>query len=279
MRLATLITSHNRRDKTLGCLHALFGCKLPAGLQLSVILVDDCSDDGTEDAVRHQFPSVEIVRGTGQLYWNRGMHRAFARAMAASGFEAFLWLNDDTVLFPDALSRLLQTLDLSVTGERCERIVVGTTKDPETGQPTYGGLKRASRWRPLHFSLVQPRADAVLCDTMNGNCVLISAAAARLLGNLDPIFAHAMGDIDYGLRAKKRGVRLLVAPGFIGHCSRNPTSGSFRDLSVPIHARLRLMRRPKGLPPKSWLTLTARHAGALWPVYFVWPYLRVLIGR
>lgn len=41
---------------------------------------------------------------------------------------------------------------------------------------------------------------------MNGNCVFIPSEIVNAIGNLDPIFSHAMGDIDYGLRAQKKGL-------------------------------------------------------------------------
>ena len=46
MRLAALLTCHNRREQTLVCLRALRACTLPAGCDLAVYLVDDGSRDG-----------------------------------------------------------------------------------------------------------------------------------------------------------------------------------------------------------------------------------------
>jgi hypothetical protein len=34
----------------------------------------------------------------------------------------------------------------------------------------------------------------------------------------------------------------------------------------------------KGLPWRSWWVLTRRHAGPFWPVFFLWPYVRVVVG-
>ena len=44
--IATLITCHNRKDKTLACLDALFSNHLPDRVLLDVFLVDDGSTDG-----------------------------------------------------------------------------------------------------------------------------------------------------------------------------------------------------------------------------------------
>jgi GT2 family glycosyltransferase len=83
MRIAVLMTCHNRREKTLGCLRALFVNDLPHDTSLHVILVDGGSTDNTAEFVRTEFPQVDILLGDGNLFWNRGMQRAFARAMVA----------------------------------------------------------------------------------------------------------------------------------------------------------------------------------------------------
>jgi hypothetical protein len=33
----------------------------------------------------------------------------------------------------------------------------------------------------------------------------------------------------------------------------------------------------KGLPVRSWLRFTRKHGGVLWPMYFVWPYAKLLL--
>lgn len=51
-----------------------------------------------------------------------------------------------------------------------------------------------------------------------GNCALMPKAVYDLVGNLEPVFHHAVGDFYYILRAKKLGITLYVALLFIGSC-------------------------------------------------------------
>lgn len=274
--IAVLMTCHNRKQSTLASLAAL-AANAPPGVKLRVVLVDDGSTDGTREAVRERHPDVLVLEGDGSLFWNGGMRRAWKEAFTHAA-DFYLWLNDDTLLFPDAIERLLATYrQLRATLGKAV-IVVGSTRDRATGAHSYGGTRIRSRLRPMKHDPVSPSQVPVPCDTFNGNVVLVPAAVADIVGNLEPGFVHAMGDTDYGLRAVKAGFTNWVMPGYAGTCSNNATRGTFSDRALPLRQRLRKMTQPKGLPVRPWLLITRRHAGPLWLAYWLWPYLRVIAG-
>lgn len=273
MKLSVLITCHNRKASTLACLAALFQNALPPGMLLEVFLVDDGSTDGTAEAVRAAFPAVHVLCGDSNLFWCRGMHKAFEMALQTHS-DFYLWLNDDTLLRPDALKRLLAC----EAAQQQPAIVVGSTTDPETGTLTYGGVVRPSLFKPVSFRRVLPADQPQRCDSMTGNIVLIPAEVARAVGNLDPVFEHAMGDTDYALRARQKGFEVWLGPGIFGSCCANPDSGTYFDASQPLAQRWRQMMSRKGLPWRSWMVLTRRHAGPLWLLYFAWPYFCLMLG-
>ena len=127
-RLCALLTCFNRRDTTLACLEALFRCDLPADTSLAVVLVDDGSQDGTGDAVLERFPAVRVIRGNGSLYWNGGMRLAYLATIELP-FDDYLWLNDDTMLDPQALSTLWACREQCSTRSHhaCDGAKVGTS--------------------------------------------------------------------------------------------------------------------------------------------------------
>jgi GT2 family glycosyltransferase len=276
--IGVLITCHNRLEATRGCLDALARQELPHHIVVHVYVVDAGSTDGTSEMIGSLFPSVRVIRGHNGLYWNGGMRLAFSEAQTA-GHDYYLWLNDDTHLYSSAISHLLHT-HASVMESGCSAsIVVGSAQDPKSGAPTYGGVVKSSRWRPLKFSPVQPGNSPKECDTMNGNCVLVSRAAADLVGNLDGSFTHAIGDFDYGLRASRLGCKIWVAPGYVATCARNSALGTWHDPSLPIRRRLNLVRHPKGLPPGEWMVFARRNGGLIWPIYWLSPYIKILAWR
>lgn len=266
--IAVLITCFNRRDKTLACLRRLNSQQLPPGHQLRVYLVDDGCSDGTGDAVRDEFPDVNVIPGNGSLYWAGGMRFAWNEA-AKDNPDYFLLLNDDTEIVPDAISTLLQ-----VAGSpQATVIAVGAIADPHSHRLTYGAYLTGT------LGIMPCTETFENCSTFNGNCVLIPCAAASKVGTLDEKFPHSMADSDYGLRASKRGINIIQAKGILGYCSNNPVSKTWRDPEVPRWKRLQLSQRPTALPWRPWLHYCLRHHPGSWPLRFTCPYLRILAGR
>jgi GT2 family glycosyltransferase len=267
MKIAVLLTCFNRRELTLACLRRLDGQVLGAGVESRVFLVDDGSTDGTAEAVRTAFEGVRLIRGTGHLYWGGGTRLAWQTAAAEDDYDGYLWLNDDSMIEPDAVARLLTTLQ-QVGGDPPRCIVVGRFVDPETRQVQYGGWVRGA--------LCDVANEPTPCEQMNGNLVLVPRSVYAELGELSKEFVHNGGDIDYSLRARKRGIGLWVAPGVAGTCRSNPKNAWY-DPSVPLVQRWRAMQSPKGQPLKSTYVMYRRHYGWMWPLRLVRVLLIVLL--
>lgn len=273
-RVVAILTAHDRRPLTLACLRSYFAQDAP-DLQLSAVLVDDGSHDGTGQAVTAAFPAVEVIQGTGDLFWARGMALAEAHAVK-SGPDYLLWLNDDVRLNPDALRRLLAAATAAGGGSRW--LVAGAVQDPGTGLTSYGGLRRRD-WHPLRYALVPPLDVPTTVDTVHGNVLLVPRETYRLLGGIDGGFAHSYADNDYGLRLRGLGGENLLAAGHVGSCAPNDIIGASLDPSLPLRDRWRFLHSHKGRPLGSQVRYLRRHGGLCWPVFAAVPYLRVLAGR
>lgn len=274
-RVAVLMTSFNRRELTLASLASLFQQRGAEDIQLSVFLVDDGCTDGTADAVRSSFPQVHVLHGDGTLFWNGGMRVAFDAAMKTA-FDAYIWFNDDTILYDDAVERVVACArGWLATGKPA--IVVGSTRSQVTGEHSYGGFAKRTSGLTIRLEKALPDpSQSISCDTMNGNFALIPAEVVTVVGNIEERFRHQFGDVDYGLRAKRAGFEVVVAPGYIGECSQNASAGTWRDLNAPFASRWRSLMSPKGVPVKEWLLFTRRHYGWRWPYYAVSPYVKTI---
>ncbi|SEB39318.1 glycosyltransferase family 2 protein [Terriglobus roseus] len=276
-RIAVLVTCHNRCELTLMALRSLHQQQGIDDVEMKVFLVDDGSTDGTADAVRKLFPEVCILQGCGNLFWNGGMRTAFAEALKGD-FDAYLWFNDDTILYRDAMSRVVACArEASAHGKPA--IVAGSTVSPATGEHSYGGFQLHAHGLVLEFEKIKPHTYEVMrCDTVNGNFTLIPREVAKSVGNIEPGFRHQFGDVDYGLRAKRMGFDLMVAPGYVGQCTVGNPEGTWKDASAPMRKRWKNLMSPKGVPFTEWLLFTRRHYGWRWMHYALSPYARTLVS-
>lgn len=264
------MASHDRRSSTLGALASLQRQRLPGGFETTVVLVDSGSSDGTLAAVEKSFPSTKSLSVSRDSYWGESMHAAWR---AAGPADFYLWLNDDVELFDDALKRLLT---VAMTCSSRDLVVVGNTVDSNTGRISYGGRVRRRRFS-FRFDLVDPGA-SVECDTFNGNCVLIPSAVYDAVGAIDKSFYQQLGDFDYGLRIKEKGLRIVSLSGFVGHCAANPQVESFRSPAVAAWKRMAVFCHKKFYPPAVWWRYARRHAPFPRVVFFLAPYVRILLG-
>jgi len=273
MKVAVLLCCHNRRETTLRCLE---GLERQSGLSEHTIepfLVDDGSTDGTSEAVLARYPSVTIVPGDGNLYWAGGMRVAARRASCAHA-DLSLWLNDDVVLDQTAVRRMIDVCE--ELGGRS--IVVGSLADPDSGAITYSGFDLLRSFWAVRLSRVEPTGVVRIIDTMNGNVVLVPREVSDQVEMFDGSFIHGMADLDFGLRARARGISVALMPTAVGTCRANQAKDAWRSRRTPLRRRLDLVRSPKNLAPRPWMTFCRRHAGVGWPVAFIRPYVRAVIG-
>jgi len=249
-RIAALLTCHNRRDKTIMCLQALYNQQeFNEQYNLKVFLVDDGSNDGTSIAVKEGFPEVKVIQGDGNLYWNRGMHLAWSVA-AKEDFDFYFWLNDDTILFPAALQDMMHCVQL--TGEKA--IICGTTRSAINGAVTYGGRSKTK-------GLLKPNNQLQQCDLFNGNAVIIPRNVYKVVGNLDYMFSHSTGDWDYGLRAAKKGIKMFISFFYVGECEKHESLPKWCSPTVKLKDRIKAFRTPLAVNPVQHFKFDLRHNG------------------
>ncbi|HZH95565.1 MAG TPA: glycosyltransferase [Flavisolibacter sp.] len=261
MKIAVLLTTFNRKQKTLSCLESLAGQQLPHGVELEVFMTDDASKDGTAAAVKESYPATHVFNGTGFLYWAGGM-RATWREAIQSDPDYYLLVNDDTLLVENAVSILLYSEE-----GKLPAICIGSTCDDFTGELSYGGWKVT---RPKHWesSRVYSATNYMDCDFGNANIMLVSKDVVGKIGILADHFTHSLADYDYTLRAKAAGFKVEVAPGFLGSCV-DDHGRNWKSANTTLKERISYLKSPKGLAYKEYLRFIKDHFPASYASSFV----------
>ena len=241
------MTVHNRCKQTIDCLNHLY----MNNEIFDVYLTDDGCTYNTVDMISLHFPKVKIIKGDGNLYWNRGMYKAF-EAASLNGYDYYLWLNDDTIVKTNFIKDLLECSH----SEFNRSIICGATVSSDNyDEITYSGYTKNKQ-----LSLSDSKQ---YCDFASGNILLVPKWVFEKVGLLDYRFRHALGDFDYEGRARKLGVKIVQAPYFLGFCNRHATIPRWRDLNIPVNKRIKALYGPLGRNPIEFFVFDNRHNGLI----------------
>jgi len=219
IRLEIVTPVHNRRNITLQCLKSISRIN-SEGLDIHTIIVDDGSTDGTSEAIREQFPEVEIVQGDGNLWFTEGTNVG-VRAALKHQPDYVLTINDDQVFDENAIKFMVET------AEKYPRSIVGSLlllwdTPHKLFQVAPRWETRLGCWRHWYHQTVWtiPQKPWEV-DLIVGNCVLVPAAAIKEQGLMNSERYPNFGDCEYTPRLKRSGWRLLIEPRARVFCQPN----------------------------------------------------------
>lgn len=278
-----IIPVHNRKQHTQACLQSL--CK-QAYRNFKTIVVDDGSTDGTSDMIRQEFPEVTILTGDGNLWWAESTNVGVRYAMQHSveGEDNFvLTLNDDLVVKTDYIHTLLAAYD------ECKPCIVGSAcvdiKNPNRLE--YAGSKINLLWSgethlanlfARDYQRIVSQKKIVDSDTLTGRGVLIPFEVFLKIGFYDAVrFKQYMADIEFSVRARKAGYKLVVSIPSVVYSHVDATGLQIKpDMSFGKFWRgLSSIKSPINLSARYYFAM--RHAPTKW-LYFLLDVGRIFTG-
>jgi len=209
-----VILNYRRKDDTLECVESVLASDYPA---LRVLVVDNASGDGTPDAVRESFPDAEVlVNETNLMY--AGGNNAGIRYALDRGAEYVLLLNNDTVIEPSMISRLIGAMDANPEAGLACPLIYYFGQRSERGERIWYAGGTVDLWRGVseHRGIrgYDDGGYTQIEDTgyVTGCAMMASRECIERVGLLDESFGMYSEDLDYSLRAKAAGFRLLFVP-------------------------------------------------------------------
>lgn len=235
-------------------------------------MVDDGSTDGTGDAVEKEFPEVNVIKGTGNLFWNQGMRMSWKTAAETKEFDFYLWVNDDTILDRDGLVKILNTYGEAKIFEQNEVLITAACRAVlGKNNFSYGGRNEAGP--------VIPIGELQTCKYMNGNAVLIPQIIFKALGNLSNDYTHGMGDFDYGLRAAKNNFKCYTTKTYVATCPPNEGIPGWCNPENTLKKRWILLHSPLGLNIKEYNKFRKKFWKKKWMIFAIKAYSKMLSPR
>ena len=207
MKISLIIPVHNRQVYTHNILNQIYAQIFQEKdlENLSVIVVDDGSTDGTKELIKENFPTVHLLEGDGSLLWTGAIVKGMEYATVNLNTDYVVWMNDDISLADDLLSNLLSICESS---EYRETIVGGIVRDKTYSDwIVYSGVRCGKPIRDINDFSSSIEVDV---DTLSGNIVVIPKSVIDKIGMPDAgKFPHHGGDYEYIKLAKKQGFRVI----------------------------------------------------------------------
>lgn len=209
-----VVLTYRMREVVARCLESLRTLTYP---NHRVLVVDNHSDDGTEEMLRFQFPELDTMQTGANLGYTGGNNRGIEHALQ-QGADYVLILNPDTeVVNPGFLDQMVAYLEshreVGIAGPRvflpCGTRVQNTVLFPP-------GLWRNTanwiRYRANPASLEYSDNDVVEAEVLNGVCLLLRAECLRKIGLFDESIFMYIEDAEMDWRAKQAGWRVRYLP-------------------------------------------------------------------
>jgi GT2 family glycosyltransferase len=198
-----VIVNWNGWVDTLQCIESL---QHSDHKNLSLILVDNGSTDGSVARIREAFPDLEIVEKPVNLGFGAGNNLGIRLALERGA--SYVWLlNNDTIVRPDTLTALLRTAQadpsLGAVGS-----VLYYAHAPDRVQAWGGG--KINLWTGTSRHHHQPVAEDDL-DFLTAASILFPANVLRTVGVFDERYFMYWEDTDLSFRIRAAGWRLGVA--------------------------------------------------------------------
>jgi GT2 family glycosyltransferase len=105
MKLSIVIVNYNTASLLKNCLSSIY--KNPPKMEYEIIVVDNNSLDNSNEMLREKFKQVRVINNK----INAGFARASNQGAAQSSGEYILFLNSDTLVCPQSLSKMVEFMD------------------------------------------------------------------------------------------------------------------------------------------------------------------------
>lgn len=233
-RAAVVIVTRNRKETLLRCVAGVLRLTGPLS---GVVVVDNGSTDGSGDALAQAFPAVTLLRNAGNLGPAGGRNTGWRYLRDRGKTDCVLFFDDDSVPAPDYLARLLE----AAAADTCAGIVCGKGYTRFPSRTIMSAGVAVNLWTGRISDIGAGARDEGqfdapgYVDACGGFGMLVRSDTLEALGGFDERFwPYGWEDVDFCLRARAQGRRVLYAPQAVvyhegGKLGRKPVAAYERS--------------------------------------------------
>jgi GT2 family glycosyltransferase len=251
--VAVVVLTHNNLKDTLECLESVSRLQYRS---FEIVLVDNHSTDGSTERIAARYPDIHHVRNAANLGVAGGRNAGWQYVDRSIACEHILFLDNDTVVEPESLARLVRVLEEHPdVGIACGK----TYTAPPSDTIMSAGM-RVNLYTGFITDIGTGERDQGQYDTARhvaacgGFAFLTRASLFRELGGLANEFnPYGWEDVDFSMRALRRGYRCWYEPraviyhkgckigrGYVAHYEKYKVKHYFLFLSRHTNALQKL---------------------------------------
>lgn len=269
--VTVLCLNYNGQDVIGDCLRSLREQSWP---DVRVLVVDNCSVDGSVELIRREFPEVELVVNDGNLGYGGGNNRGLELVRT----PYVLLLNNDTTLDERCIERLVEAAEGDASaGSVAGKILLkyNDLRIDAAGIEVCPDGLAIGRGRWLDRDELSQRCEVFGVSGCCALCRMEMLESIRVKGEIfDEDFFIYADDTDLGWRSRLQGWKSIYVPDALCYHHHSASTGSVHPEKVLRVERNRIFVGVKSFP----LWLLAWGAVFTMRRYF-WQTWGVLSGR
>lgn len=213
--IVIIILNFNKKDDILACLKSVYQLDYPS---YEVIVVDNASTDGSQDAVRDLFPDAHLICNETNLGAPGGRNVGIDYAEKHFGFDAVLFLDNDVIVEPAFLRHLTSAVeankDVGLAGGKAfmeypSTTIMSTGIDVNFNTGFIGDIG-SGKQDQAQFD------EERFVPAYGAFGLLVKKKVLQELDGFDDHFnPYGWGEVDLSLRAKDLGYKTLFVPSAI----------------------------------------------------------------
>ncbi len=214
-------------------------------MDYDLIVVDNHSDDGSDDIVEKEYPEAKLIR----LEDNFGFSRAVNEGIKASKTPYVLLLNNDTTADKAFVRKMTEALSAD------DRIFSVSAKMLQMKNPDLidgaGDLYSAWGWAFARGKGKEKHRYTKKCDIFAscGGAAIYRRKILDEIGWFDEFHFAYLEDVDIGYRARIMGYRNVYEPeAVVWHMGSGTTGSRYNEFKVRISARNNMYVVMKNMP-------------------------------
>jgi GT2 family glycosyltransferase len=201
-----VVVTYNGMQWIDSCIESLQG----SACSVSIIIVDNASQDGTPEHIKEKFHDVELIHSGENLGFGQANNKGIKQALD-KGAEYIFLLNQDARIESDTIGTLVNTHEKHPEFAVLSPVHLNGKGDRlDGGFQNYAGPEYTDEL--LNDLLLKKDAEVYATRFVNATAWMLSRKCLERVGGFDPIFFHYGEDYNYCQRVQYHEMKVGIVP-------------------------------------------------------------------